>query len=377
MNPLGQYFTKNNDLKEKLFSFILNDPVKILEPSIGRGDLVSFVSERLDVVFDMYEIDQNIKLLEGINKSDVIYCDFLQETIHSKYATIIGNPPYIKTKKGNAYLRFIDKCYQLLEDTGELIFIVPSDFFKLTSSEKVIEKMLSTGTFTHIYHPHNENLFEGASIDVLIFRYCKTDILSNKVFYNETEMYLHNNNGIITFSENKENTENIFKDFFDIYVGIVSGKEEVYKNEELGNVEVLTGENQRGKYILIESFPSENDYINDYLLFHKTELIRRQIRKFNENNWFEWGALRNINKIQSHWGKNCIYIHNLTRKTEIAFTGTVEYFNGNLIMLLPKIDIDIEKIVEYLNSDIFKNNYIFSGRFKIGHKQIANASIVL
>ena len=34
---LGQYFTSNIELKKKVFEFILNVPLTILEPSIGRG----------------------------------------------------------------------------------------------------------------------------------------------------------------------------------------------------------------------------------------------------------------------------------------------------------------------------------------------------
>lgn len=56
---LGQYFTTDNGLKEKLLSFILNNPKRILEPCIGRGDLVEYVSKKLkNVHFDMYEIDK-------------------------------------------------------------------------------------------------------------------------------------------------------------------------------------------------------------------------------------------------------------------------------------------------------------------------------
>lgn len=40
---LGQYFTINIELKEKVFEFILNNPINILEQSIGQSDLVSFV----------------------------------------------------------------------------------------------------------------------------------------------------------------------------------------------------------------------------------------------------------------------------------------------------------------------------------------------
>ena len=37
---LGQYFTTNKELKSKVYEFIKNEPLIILEPSIGQGDLV-------------------------------------------------------------------------------------------------------------------------------------------------------------------------------------------------------------------------------------------------------------------------------------------------------------------------------------------------
>jgi adenine-specific DNA-methyltransferase len=149
----------------------------------------------------------------------------------------------------------------------------------------------------------------------------------------------------------------------------------VYKNEELGNIEVLNGENKVDKYINIDVFPSDNEDINNHLLENKKVLIERGIRKFNEKNWFEWGALRNIITIQSNVGKDCIYIYNLTRKQQVAFVGKVGYFGGGLIMLKPKKECDLKNIVSYINREEFKDNFVFSGRFKIGHRQISNSHV--
>jgi hypothetical protein len=44
-------------------------------------------------------------------------------------------------------------------------------------------------------------------------------------------------------------------------------------------------------------------------------------------------------------------------------------------MLKPKKICNLNNIVSYLNSDLFKNNFMFSGRFKIGHRQISNSYI--
>lgn len=374
-NNLGQFFTTNKKLQDKVFEFILNNPDNILEPCIGRGDLVSSVKNKNEQIsFDMYEIDDKIEILECINKNDIIYCDFMEKQINKKYDTIIGNPPYVRTKKGNLYIDFTEKCFNLLKDGGELIFIIPSDFFKLTSASKLLNIMLAEGTFTHIFHPHDEKMFDNASVDILIFRYCKNKNKEKRVIYNNEELYINNTNGLITFTKEDNKDCKLFKDYFDIYVGLVSGKEDVYKNKDIGNIEVLNGDNKIDKYIYIDKFPCKDDNINNYLLSYKQELISRKIKKFNEDNWFQWGAPRNINTMIEYKGEECIYIYNLTRKKTIAFIGKIGYFGASLIMLKPKNkNFNLKNVTKYINSDEFKNNFIFSGRFKIGHRQISNS----
>lgn len=377
-HQLGQYFTTHTSLKDHVFRLIKNRPGLILEPSMGRGDLVTHIREKMDTVFDCYEIDQDIQLLPSIDKECVVYGDFLEQKIEKKYTTIIGNPPYVKTQKGNLYIDFIERCVELLEDDGELIFIVPSDFLKLTSSSKVIQHMMDTGCFTDIVHPHNEHLFEGASIDVIVFRYGKNASLPKRVMYNGEEKVVRNHNGILTFSSPLSDSchEETFATYFDVYVGMVTGKEDVFKNDEFGNISILNGENKIDKYILIDSFPTSNEALNTYLLASKNALIERKIRKFNETNWYQWGALRNYETVKNKIGKPCIYVSTLTRNEQVAFVGKVQLFGGGLIVMIPKKDLSqnvLEKIVQIINSQEFRQNYMYAGRFKMGHKHLCNA----
>jgi adenine-specific DNA-methyltransferase len=375
-SSLGQFFTTNETLQDVVKNFILNKPEIILEPSVGRGDLVNIILEdNPKIIFDMYEIDDSIDFLTSIHKDNIVFGDFLKLEIDKKYKTIIGNPPYVRTTNGNLYIDFTQKCYNLLEDDGEIIFIVPSDFLKLTSSSKIINEMMNNGTFTHIYHPHDENLFEDASIDVIVFRYQKNKELEKILYYNDKLMYVNNSNGLITFHESLESNNVLISDYFDIYVGIVSGKEEVFKNNEYGNVDILNGENKKDRYILIKEFPTKNKLLNEYLLKNKEELINRKIRTFNESNWFEFGALRNISSVEKNLDRDCIYLSTLTRNKKVAFIDKVQYFGGGLIALIPKYQINLKNVEDYFNSVNFKNNFLFSGRFKIGHRQISNSYI--
>lgn len=373
-NDKGQYFTTNAFLQNTVYNLIYNKPSKILEPSIGQGDLVNFVKNKEpQTKFDMYEIDDTIDTLNSIDKKHVIYGDFLTQNISNTYDTIIGNPPYVKTRGLNLYLQFIDACYELLNVGGELIFIVPSDFIKLTSSRNIIDKMMSHGTFTHIIHPNDESLFEKASIDVIVFRYCKDISLPRKITVNDNEKYLVNSKGVLTFSEDIQKCTETFSEYFDIHVGMVSGKEDVFKNNIHGTIDVLNGKGKIDKYILIENFPTGDEILDEYMLSHKQVLMDRKIKKINENNWHTWGALRNVETIKKRVGEKCIYVKNITRSDEVCFEGSVQYFGGGLLIMIPKKKMNIKKVIDYINSDTFKSNYMYSGRFKIGHRQLENA----
>ena len=82
----GQYFTKDKSLQKCVSDFILNNPNVILEPSIGRGDLIDYLKnnqkniinyydiknepelDKFYIQYDMYEIDNTIEWYKKINK---------------------------------------------------------------------------------------------------------------------------------------------------------------------------------------------------------------------------------------------------------------------------------------------------------------------
>jgi adenine-specific DNA-methyltransferase len=190
-------------------------------------------------------------------------------------------------------------------------------------------------------------------------------------------MFCNIRNGILTFS-NSPAVGIPISDKFHVYVGLVSGKEEVYR-VPFGNTRILTDKDTTQNYIFATKFPTESPEINAHMLANKAILMERKIRKFTESNWFEWGAPRNLATMTEYAGQQCIYVRNLTRKTEVAFRGTVQPFGGALLCLIPKENNNhnqnIDSIVQFLNSEGFRKDYIFSGRFKIGHKQLSNVLI--
>jgi adenine-specific DNA-methyltransferase len=374
---LGQYFTVDEGLQKFVFGCAQNKGQLLLEPSFGAGHLLKpFLASNPDYPMVCCELDKKVvpivAFVEG--KQTVIYGDFMKETFTEKFKSIVGNPPYVKVGKSkNLYLQFIEKCLGLLDSDGEMIFIVPSDFLKLTSAAEIIRSMVKQGSFTDFLYPNDEKLFIDSVVDVVIFRYQK-GLTTRSCMKNGLASSWRFSEGIITINSNQTNTiEDAtvpLGELFDCYVGFVSGRDSVFCND-LGKLEVLVDKDKVKKFICIDAFPTGVKAVDDHLNANKKELLERKIRKFGDTNWFTWGAIRNKASIDERMGKDCIYVRTMTRKTDVAFIGKVQYFSGALLCLVPKEEgLDLAPILKVLNGTDVKKDYLYSGRFKIGQKQV-------
>lgn len=375
---LGQYFTISDTLQQFVFDHVKHKGECLLEPSFGAGHLLQKFKE-YDPNYPMvcYELDATLSPIVSLNEHQtIVYADFTENVPTRLFKTIVTNPPYVKQKGGgNLYIRFLELCYDVLEDGGEMLCIVPSDFLKLTSASTLLTRMTDTGCFTDVLMPHNERLFEGASIDVIVFRYEK-GASSPHTLVNGVEKVCQVKNGIVLFRD-IAHTHTCVDTLFHVYVGIVSGRDEVYRHPR-GNIRVLTDKERIEPFLFPETFPTGNEDMDTHLLAHKAILLERKIKVFTETNWFEWGAPRNIQHMKSHAGKPCIYVRTITRKQDVAFRGIVQYFGGTLLCLIPRETLSVEqldKIVAHLNSAEFQSDYTYAGRFKIGQKLLCNATL--
>lgn len=386
---LGQYFTTNQELLECVYRFMTHTEGSILEPSFGRGHIIQYLQNKgVARHIVAVEIDPTLETVcDDCNNIDIYHENFLTFETTDVFNTIVGNPPYFKLKKNpytksilkttNIYVAFIEKAYNLLSSTGELIFIIPSDFFKLTSASKLKDEMLKNGSFTHVFHPHKENLFRKATQDVIVFRYQK-GIKQSTIMYNDEQKELILSQGNIYFREKDEDADETRVDeLFDVKVGMVSGAEKIFANSELGNIQLLTSSGTK-QQILIDVLPDENDKVFAFLAQHKKSLINRKIKKFSDCNWFQWGCLRNKKFMEEHKGDVCIYAKVLTRSKDVFRLGKVEYYDGSLLCMHPKQSMDIDqldKLVQYLNTEKYLQHFLYSGRYKVGQKTLADSYI--
>jgi len=370
----GQFFTKKEELQNDVFNLCINSG-RSLEPSAGAGFLCSYFENRNKKIDVSLEIDNSINFIYN----DIEIMNFFDYSISEKFDTILGNPPYVKQQliedkekiisdfsSLNLFLYFIEKSFHHLNDDGEIIFIIPREFFTNSRASGLRELLYKNGTITDIIDYQERRMFDDAAPYVITLRYQKGNF-SHKTNYTisgETETKNEIlQDGFIKFVNGDSLT---LDNFFDVKVGIVSGANEIYQNDTLGNVEIICSDfirtKKKKKYIFFtKDFP--NDIIK-YLEKHKEHLISRRVKRFNEDNWFEWGAIRNIESMTKEG--YCIYVNSKTREDKPFFKEKIGYFDGSILALIPKDKfVDIDFWLSKLNNN--KKSFLEQGLL-VGNK---------
>jgi adenine-specific DNA-methyltransferase len=364
---LGQVFTEKNIVKKML---LLRKNIGLsLEPSCGDGAFFNAIENCVGIEFDKFVCPLN-----------AINMDFFDYNISNKFKTIIGNPPYVKYQKinlqtkeklninflderANLYLFFIDKCLDHLEDGGELIFITPRDFIKASSAINLNKKIYKLGTITDWIDLGDEIVFPGFAPNCAIFRFVKGDftrITNNNLSFVESA-------GQLFFTKDKYTKK--FSDYFFVKVGAVSGADKLFENKN-GNVEFVNSKT-------IDTNKAKKMYFNvnnDELLIHKNILLKRKIKKFNENNWYEWGR----GYFKSDLPR--VYVNAKTRRTKPFFLHDENAYDGSILAIFPKFNIsskeELKKICEYLNKINWDDlGFVCGGRYLFNQKSLENTII--
>lgn len=364
---LGQVFTEKAIVK-KMIELKQNNG-SVLEPSCGDGAFYNQIKNCIGIEYD-----------EAVCPKNALNMDFFDYDIRNQFDTIIGNPPYVKyrnisedTKKklhmmnfnesSNLYLFFIEKCIKHLKNNGELIFIVPRDFIKATSAIKLNKFIFQEGTITDWIELGDELIFPGFNPNCVIFRFEKNNT-SKKTNKN---LNFIENNGQLLFLKNKP--QYLFSDYFFVKVGAVSGADNIFENKN-GNKEFVcsktnsTGIKRRMYYNIYNKDLEEN----------KEVLIKRKIKKFNTNNWYEWGRSYYDTQLPR------IYVNSKTRNNKPFFTDDCNAYDGSILAVFPKFEIKgkqhLEQVCNYLNSLEWEDyGFKCDGRFLFNQKSLENSIV--
>jgi len=370
---LGQVFTP---------SFIVADMINlikrgdtILEPSAGDGAFVSKLNGDITAI----EIDEKLA-----KKYNFLNIDFFEYPLSNKFDTIIGNPPYVKyqnilpsTKKliqpslfneidysifdnrSNLYLFFIYKSILHLKPRGELIFITPREFLKATSAIKLNKFIYSQGTITDIIELGDKKIFKNAQPNTIIWRFEKDNFTRKTSICKNFTL----NKGQLLFTKNRYTIN--FSDIAFVKVGAVSGADRCFEHPE-GIEFVCSYTNKTGKIKKM----IYNSYHKD-LEKYKSILINRKIRKFNENNWWEWGR-----KFYES-DKKRVYVNHKTRNKNPFFISDIKAYDGSILAIFPKKELNtsqLEKFCNMLNRvDWEELGFVVDGRYIFNQRSLENS----
>ncbi|MDR2905813.1 MAG: class I SAM-dependent methyltransferase [Helicobacteraceae bacterium] len=360
---LGQVFTPQFIVAEMLS--LRKNFGNVLEPSAGNGAFSKNIQNCASIEIDQKHIGEN-----------TLNMDFFDYPTTNKFDTIISNPPYVRYQdilpstrgklksrlfdaRTNLYLFFIEKCIKHLNDRGELIFITPRDFLKATSAIKLNNFIYENGTITDIIDLGDKKIFNGFSPNCAIWRFEK-DNFSRKTNITKEFVFC---NGQLLFTDSHYPLH--FKDIFFVKVGAVSGADKIFTNETYGNMEFVCSSTYKTGETRKMIFNSKSQFLEQY----KDCLINRQIKSFDETNWWQWGRNHYISD------RKRIYVNAKTRNKKPFFTHACVNYDGSILAIFPHDEeADISELCDMLN-DVrwFELGFVCDGRCIFSQKSLENS----
>ena len=256
----------------------------------------------------------------------------------------------------NLYYHFIKKSVQHLNHGGELIFVTPRDFIRATGAAGLNEWLYAQGAFTHFKDYGDERIFSEFSPNCAVWRFVEGR-RSRKM---DDGRVFRCVNGLLYFGGGDGNR---LGDYFDVKVGAVSGADDVFTHKNGNKAFVCSHTRRTGqcrKMIYNENRPE--------LKHHRKRLLARKIRKFSEENWWEWG------RGYPERDDDRIYVNQKTRQESPFFTHEAKSFDGSVLALFPRLPMVLEKMRDVLNqADWDELGFVTGGRFIFSQRSLENA----
>jgi len=379
VDVLGQVFTPVAIVQRMLA--LRKNTGRVLEPSCGDG---AFSAQIPDCVA--------LELDAGHCPPGAINSDFFAYPPRERFATIIGNPPYVAARNilpatrrhldslrsglldghANLYLHFIEKSVRHLAPGGELIFITPRDFLKATGAARLNAWLFSQGTITDFDDLGDAMIFNGATPNCAIWRFEK-DNLSHQLNDGRRMVLAH---GQLMFPRNDYSVP--LSNVFTVKVGAVSGADEIFNHPMLGNADFVyskterTGQTRRMVFLENANDAMENTALMAYLETFKTRLLRRRVIPFDESNWWQWGRRHHVSDAPR------IYVNGRTRNPQPFFLHPCRNYDGAVLALFPRrrdiLPRQMGRLAALLNAvDWPELGFVCDGRFIFSQRSLQHA----
>ena len=350
---------------------------RVLEPACGDGAFLRHFPAAMGIEIDPRHAPDGAEVM-----------NFFELARDELFATIIGNPPYVRyqdispgtrrlagksvlDKRANLYLFFIEKCLRHLEPGGELIFITPRDLLKSTSAVPLNRLLYAAGTITDFIDLGDTRLFDGATPNCAIWRF-ERDNFSRQARYAtlgtvdgiaglarvqwEGRAFMESG-GHLLFTRHEYPLR--LADIAFVKVGAVSAADDLYASDAFGNRDFVcssTVANGKTRRML---WCEPGQPAPAALLPHKERLIARRIRPYDESNWWQWGR----GYYQSDLPR--IYVNGKTRRANPFFVHACTHYDGAVLAIFPRDPgADVHALAAALNAvDWADLGFVCDGRF--------------
>lgn len=194
---LGQYYTPPSVARFMIALSSQDRTGAVCDAGFGQG---VFLDALLEAGWDDpvgYDVDPESykKVIARLNGRAELRClNFLASPSNETFNLIVGNPPYVKWNNIDPNTRallaspfwrrlvngewdllyaFIVWSCEKLEEGGELIFIVPYNWFNATYARSLRSYLVAHGSFEEIVHFSEYKLFTDCAPNVIIFKWRK------------------------------------------------------------------------------------------------------------------------------------------------------------------------------------------------------------
>lgn len=372
---LGQVFTPSA-IVDCMRTLVRNNG-RVLEPACGDGAFLRHFPGALGIEIDARHAPPGAEVM-----------NFFELAADELFATIIGNPPYVRYQdispgtrrlagdsvldgRANLYLFFIEKCLRHLEPGGELIFITPRELTKATSAVPLNRLLFAAGTITDFIDLGDSRLFGDATPNCAIWRFALGDFSRQTRYATlsvgdgadgldrlawQSRRFVESG-GHLLFTQHDYPLK--LSDIAFVKVGAVSGADEIYASESAGNRNFVCSstisDGQTRRMIWCEpGTPAPAA-----LLPHKPRLLARRIRRFDESNWWQWGR----GYYQSPAAR--VYVNSKTRRAQPFFVHDCVNYDGAVMAIFPHDPaVDVHELAAALNRvDWADLGFVCDGRF--------------
>ena len=362
----GQVFTPDPVVRRLLA--LMQNRGRVLEPACGDGAFTRLLPPHYPEVVA-------IELDPAHCPPGALNADFFTYPEAEKFATVIGNPPYVRARDilpatrarlysplldghANLYLHFIEKCVRHLSPGGELIFITPRDFLKATGAARLNTWLFEQGSITHFEDLGDARVFAEVLPNCAIWRY-ELGNMSHRLA-DGRRMAL--SGGQLLFTRGIYSVP--LNSVFSVRVGAVSGADDIFANPELGNTDFVCSRTAQTGELRRMIFDTPLPYLEQF----KDRLLARGVAKFDESNWWKWGRRHHVSRAPR------LYVNQKTRLPRPFFVHDCPNYDGAVLALFPhRADADVERLAAMLNEvDWAELGFVCDGRYLFAQRALQN-----